>query len=56
MSDNFVIDLFQHIRCTSPSNINLLTPQLNPSAQRFLPRFFTGSLRDVFVSRSALNG
>jgi hypothetical protein len=42
--------------------LNPLIPELNPSAQRCLPRFFTGilifkgSLRDVFISRSALNG
>jgi hypothetical protein len=43
--------------------LNPLTPKLNPSAQRCLPRFFTedfkflnGSLRDVFISRSALKG
>jgi hypothetical protein len=40
-----------------------LTPELNPSAQSRLLRFFTGdfkflkgSLRDVFLSRSALKG
>jgi hypothetical protein len=29
---------------TSASTINTLTPELNPSAQRCLPRFFTGIL------------
>jgi hypothetical protein len=40
--------------------INPLKPELNPSAQRCLPTFLlgililNGSLRDVFISRSAL--
>jgi hypothetical protein len=42
--------------------INPLTPELNPSTQSCLPIFLLGfkflkdSLRDVFISRSALNG
>jgi hypothetical protein len=44
------------------SSINPLTPELNPSAQRCLPRFLLGilflkgSLRDALMSRLALNG
>jgi hypothetical protein len=44
-------------------NLNSLKLELNPAAQRCLPRLFTVdynflkiSLRDVFISRSALKG
>jgi hypothetical protein len=42
--------------------MNPLTPKLNPSAQRCLPKFLLGilifkiSLRAFFISRSALKG
>jgi hypothetical protein len=52
---------YLYIHPTGPW-LNALTPELNPSAQRCLPRFLLGililkgSLRDVFISRSALKG
>jgi hypothetical protein len=48
---------------STKNTFNPLTPELNPSARRCLPRFFywglhflKGVLSDVFVSCSALKG
>jgi hypothetical protein len=57
---NNIERIVNFLRSTHFEKISPLTPELNPSAQRCLPRYFTGililngSLRDVFISRSAL--
>jgi hypothetical protein len=42
LSEDLLKELLGKYECTWKNTVNPLTPELNPSSQRCLPRIFTG--------------